>query len=106
MFRAKPSAGTEKLIGIGLPLSTKPPSRRFHNVLLLLLYLAFFVLIVNKILHTICLLRPSVDESISKEEGVKSNEEGTEKSATAKTTEDVPLSKEEITLDTKDANRL
>ena len=47
-----------------------------------------------------------MDESISKEEGVKSNEEGMEKSATAKTTEDVPLSKEEITLDTKDANRL
>ena len=46
-----------------------------------------------------------MDESISKEEGVKSNEEGMEKSATAKTTEDVP-SKEEITFDTKDANRL
>ena len=50
-----------------------------------------------------------MDESSSKEEGVKSvesNEEGMEKSATAKTTADVPLSKEEITLDTKDANRL
>jgi len=28
MFRAKAATGTEKLIGTGLPLGTKPPSRR------------------------------------------------------------------------------
>ena len=28
MLRAKASAGTEKLVGTGLPLTTKPPSRR------------------------------------------------------------------------------
>ena len=60
---------------------------------------------------TICLLSPSVDESSSKEESVKSvesSEEGTEKIATAKSkiTEEVPLSGKEITFETKDANGL
>ena len=50
-----------------------------------------------------------MDESSSKEEGVKSVEsrkERTEKMATAKTTEEVPLSGKEITFETKDANGL
>ena len=51
-----------------------------------------------------------MDESSSKEEGVKSvessEEEKTEKMATAKTTEEVPLSGKEITFETKDANGL
>ena len=55
---------------------------------------------------TIFKFRPSLDEGISsKEEGVQSVEPS-ENNVTAKSNEDVPRSEEEITLDTKDANRL
>ena len=50
-----------------------------------------------------------MDESSSKEEGVKSvesSEEKTEKTATTKTNQEVPLSGKEITFETKDANGL
>ena len=46
MFRAKAATGTEKLIGTGLPLGTKPPSRRFLEMstfIYLLLTISTFV---------------------------------------------------------------
>ena len=70
MLRAKASAGTEKLVGTGLPLTTKPPSRRLVEQIV--------ITSEKRTNPTICLLSPSVDESSSKEESVKSVESSRE----------------------------
>ena len=70
MLRAKASAGTEKLVGTGLPLTTKPPSRRLVKQIA--------ITSEERTNPTICLLSPSVDESSSKEESVKSVESSRE----------------------------
>jgi len=70
MLRAKASAGTEKLVGTGLPLTTKPPSRRLVERIV--------ITSEKRTNPTICLLSPSVDESSSKEESVKSVESSRE----------------------------
>ena len=70
MLRAKASAGTEKLVGTGLPLTTKPPSRRLVEQIV--------ITYEKRTNPTICLLSPSVDESSSKEESVKSVESSRE----------------------------
>ena len=74
MFRAKAATGTEKLIGTGLPLSTKPPSRRF-------LEMSTFIYL----LLTIFFLRPSLEESSSSEDKACQSREVTG-------TEEVPVS--------------
>ena len=55
MFRTKAATGTEKLIGTGLPLGTKPPSRRFLEmttfIYLLLIISIFLYLSSNSGLH-------------------------------------------------------
>ena len=80
MFRAKAAIGTEKLIGTGLPLGTKPPSRRFLEMRTLI-----YLLLTISTFDSIFYLRPSLEESSSSEDKAGQSREVTG-------TEEVPVS--------------